>query len=209
MKNLVKYVCVFAVIIITNAACKTNKNTESVVPDKKDEISQADNEVETNPAIDVDGPLQLNIDKELYAKVEKSALLASQNKDDSLIAFIKRTPCYGRCPIYSASFYQSGYVVYRGERFIENQGIFTGNISQEKLISITKMARNVNYMGFEKEYDSAVTDFPTTYTSVKLDGVKKEVMNRVGGPDELKRFESYIDTILANIIWTKKGDLSQ
>ncbi|HIA35851.1 MAG TPA: hypothetical protein EYN89_03715 [Flavobacteriales bacterium] len=209
MKKSAKYISGAFIIVIITTSCKINKNQETVDPDKKTEISQAPQEEKNNTPVILNEPVKINIDTEIYAKVERDALRASQNGDDSLLAFIKRTPCYGRCPIYSASFYKSGYVVYRGERFVEKQGIYTGKITEENLRSVSKMARSVNYMGFEKEYDTSVTDLPTTYTSIYLDGARKEVRNRAGGPNELRTFEVHLDKILDNISWTKKGDIGQ
>ena len=197
------------VIVAGIASCKTNKNQTTVKQDQKEGLPYSAPDTKINVPLVLEFPVKINIDSELYAKLEKDAIRASQNKNDTLFAFIKRTPCYGRCPIYSASFYKSGYVIYRGERFVEKQGIYSARISQDQLISITKMAHMVNYMALDKEYDTAVTDLPSTYTSINLNGTKKEIKNRAGGPDELRSFESHLDRILDGANWTKIGDIRQ
>jgi len=186
-------------------SCKINKDQSKVEKDH-DEEQSAENTSVSIP-LPLGEPVKIDLNTKLYSEMEKEAIRARQ--DDSLFAFIKRTPCYGRCPIYSASFYKSGYVIYRGQRFVEKEGIYASRITQEQLLSITKMARMVNYLNFEKEYDTAVTDFPTTYTFINMNGTKKEVKNRVGGPDELKNFETYLDKILDSTNWTKIGDIGQ
>jgi len=204
MKNLT--ICILLFVIMAGMySCKINKDQSKVEKDH-DEEQSAENTSVSIP-LPLGEPVKIDLNTKLYSEMEKEAIRARQ--DDSLFAFIKRTPCYGRCPIYSASFYKSGYVIYRGQRFVEKEGIYASRITQEQLLSITKMARMVNYLNFEKEYDTAVTDFPTTYTFINMNGTKKEVKNRVGGPDELKNFETYLDKILDSTNWTKIGDIGQ
>ena len=71
---------------------------------------------------------------------------------------------------------------------------------------ITNKANELRYFELNDEYDSPVTDFPTTYTSIQKEGVAKLVKNRVGGPDNLKDFESFLDEMLNGVSWVKKSD---
>ena len=49
---------------------------------------------------------------------------------------MKRTPCYGECPQYMISIYESGVVIYNGARFVPRTGCFQSNIS----------TKNINYI---------------------------------------------------------------
>ena len=183
-------------IVIVFAACKTTKEQEgSVKGTQKVEAAP--------PKIIGNKEMVLDLEDKVADQKEVSAL-------DSLFMTMRKTPCYGRCPIYTASIYNSGYVVYQGKRFVRNEGIHTGRLTEDQMNSIRHMARNVNYFEFNDEYDRPVTDLPTTYTTMHLNGQKKTIKNRVGGPDALRGFENHVQKILDGIVWTKQeGEIGQ
>ena len=55
---------------------------------------------------------------------------------------MKRTPCYGECPQYMISIYESGIVLYNGVRFVQNTGCFQSNLNRQQ----------INYIKFLNEY---------------------------------------------------------
>lgn len=178
-----------SILLVTAfAACKTSQQVST----------------ESTKKVVLTEPIKINIDAiKLDTSMRKVAEV--ELAIDSLYLTIRKTPCYGKCPIYTADIYNSGYVVYNGKRFVENIGLYTGRLSADALKSIRRLARTVNYFGFENEYDSPATDFPTTYTTMHFNGQRKTIKNRVGGPDELREFENHVQKVLDGVTWTKKG----
>ena len=143
-------------------------------------------------------------------KLDLTELKKRVEAADSIYASIKRTPCYGRCPIYEASIYKSGYVTYNGNRFIEKIGLHRSRLTQDQLKQIAAKAEEIGYFELENNYDSPVTDFPTTITVLNLPGKsKKEIKNRVGAPDNLKQYEKFLDDLLNGLSWAKMADGNQ
>ena len=175
-------------MVTTFAACKTSQQVST----------------ESTKMMVLTEPVRINIDA-IKLDTSRRKEVKVKFAVDSLYLTIRKTPCYGQCPIYTADIYNSGYVVYNGKRFVKNVGLYTGKLSADALKSIRHLARSVNYFGFENEYDSPVTDFPTTYTTLHFNGQQKTIKNRVGGPDELREFENHVQKVLDGVTWTKKG----
>ena len=197
MKCLMINGIVFTLLLV-QVACKTTKEQESTAQNSKED-RMANTSSSMKPPITKPLPPM---------KLDKSAVdqLKLQSDDDSLFASIKRTPCYGRCPIYEAKIYNSGFVVYEGKRFVDKEGVFTTKLDSDQLSQISQKASELRFFELNDEYDSPVTDFPTTYTSIKNGNITKMVKNRVGGPENLKALESFLDEMLNSASWTKKSN---
>ena len=124
----------------------------------------------------------------------------------SVLASIKRTPCYGRCPIYQLTIMDNGEVLYAGKRFVEKLGTYSGLLTSEDLKTILIKAKEANYFELEDSYDVPIADFPTCVTSVTKDGKTKRVMNKQGAPTSLKKFELYLDSLIEGLELKKVSD---
>ena len=121
---------------------------------------------------------------------------------DSLFASIERTPCYGKCPVYGAYVYKSGYATWNGRMNTEKVGEFTTRISKEDMAKIADKARSIDYVNLKSEYNSDVTDLPSVYTQLSLDGKKKAIKSRHNVPIGLREYEKFLDEILSAQKWT-------
>jgi hypothetical protein len=146
---------------------------------------------------------------------EKSTVATASNSSTSetlmatepqLLASIQRTACYGRCPMYKAVFLDNGEVEYVGKRFVDKVGTYSGLISAEKTQEIKDMAKEYEFFKLDSLYPTPISDFPSCFTEVRLDGVSKKVVNRRNPPENLKSFERYLDGILKSVALTKVSD---
>jgi hypothetical protein len=119
---------------------------------------------------------------------------------------LKRTPCFGRCPMYRVTIMDNGELVYEGKRFVEKIGTYSGLITGQDVENIIKKINEVKYFEMEDAYDVPIADFPTCVTTVNLDGKSKSIMNKQGAPGELKQFELYIDSLLEGLELKKVSD---
>lgn len=123
-----------------------------------------------------------------------------------VLASIQRTSCFGKCPIYKATFFDNGEVLFVGKNFVDNIGTYTSLISEDEIKGIIQMAKDVNYFSLEDEYPTPVVDFPKCITSVNVDGRKKSVLNGENAPRDLIGFERHLDALLKEREWTKVSD---
>ena len=63
------------------------------------------------------------------------------------------------------------------------------------------------FYAMDDVYDKPVTDLPSVIIRVHADGKDKQVIGRVGPPQAFKNFTQRAEELLANIEWTKVGDL--
>lgn len=175
----------FVALSFCCTSCKTQKAKSEKVVKKTEETAKAPTEKIIGEGV--------QYQKESTNKVE-----------DSLLARIQRTPCFGRCPIYILSFYKGGAVIYKGEKWVEMEGVFISKVSAAVLQSILDKAKEVGFWKMENVYDNEhVTDLPSTIVTIQKGDKLKVVANRYNGPEEEANFEQYLDNLVTNLNWEK------
>lgn len=134
-----------------------------------------------------------------------------QSGGDSLVAYLERTPCFGKCPWYSIRVYQSGYAVYDGKRDAPRTGKYFTRISRQQLESIGKKAEALKYFELNNEYrNDRLTDFPTVYVEVRYKGKKKAITHYEANPPQaLTEMEDFIDQVFVESNWQQISDGQQ
>lgn len=70
------------------------------------------------------------------------------------------------------------------------------------LTTLQHMAQEIEFMKLQDKYDSAgLTDFPSTITTIRIEGKLKTVENRDGGPTKLGKFEEFFDSLFSEVEW--------
>lgn len=184
-------VCFLGLLLIASSCKSTKETTTSTETEttKGDAASQA----------------QVESEVEINAAGGASDKATGDSKANEL-ASIKRTPCYGRCPIYKLTIMDNGEVVYQGKQFVEKLGTYSGLLTSEDLKTILEKAKETNYFELDDAYDVPIADFPTCVTSVTKDGKTKRVMNKQGAPPSLKKFELYLDSLIEGLELKKISD---
>ena len=117
---------------------------------------------------------------------------------------IERTQCYGTCPDYTFVVSANGRCRYEGGKFAKVQGRRTGQASVIICHRIAEFSRELSFFALENEYDPTVTDNPTTFTTMVMNGKRKTIRNYAeGGPTRLLALELLIDQMLADVQWDK------
>ncbi len=115
---------------------------------------------------------------------------------------IERTGCFGTCPSYTFIVRSDGNFKYSGDKYAERTGDFIGTIPSWKFTELAQFIRDSDYMNLETDYRASVTDMPTTYTMVVMNGKKKTISNYAGaGPTKLWAIEQLIDDLMAKADW--------
>lgn len=126
---------------------------------------------------------------------KKTAQTDAPQPKDSLVAYLERTACFGRCPQYSIRIYQSGYVLYEGYNNVEKIGRYFTRLTEEDVKGIGKRALQLEYFQLNDEYRNPyLTDLPTVYSEVRFGAMHKKVTNyEAEPPPNLVEMEKYID----------------
>jgi len=191
----------FTILLVLNA-CKGKKDV--AVQEEKPKTETAASEMtdaEREAAIieQMKNEKLPNEGEDYYAMVEKEI-------PTNAVARIQRTPCFGRCPIYTLTVYEDGRAEYFGKNFAPREGKWTAAVSLELMEQLKVFANEIGYFELENVYDKeAVTDVPSTITSLRTEAGLKTVVNRFDAPGELYRFEQYFDELFMNVEWVSAG----
>ena len=123
---------------------------------------------------------------------------------------LKRTPCYGTCPVYDVIISANGEVKYNGEAFVEKTGYHRWTIQPDAIEALNGAILKYGYFSIEaRDISTYVTCNPSCVTSVLMkDGAFKEFENHHGNdqyPERLKRFERKTDKIIGVKDYVGKG----
>jgi hypothetical protein len=143
---------------------------------------------------------------------------------DTLLT-LDRSTCFGPCPSYALTVFESGRVVYDGREYVEVKDTVRAQISGAKVERLKQQFRAADYFGYPRSYgrgDSACAvwrpDFPTVRTSFRTGGRRRQVEHyhgcyarRTEDGGELERapslarlaaLEDTVDAIVGTARWT-------
>jgi len=121
----------------------------------------------------------------------------SKEKVKKPILDIRKTECFGDCPVYSATVFDDGSVLFNGEMHVDKKGSVKFKLSRGQTSSIRSMINALDVMELEDEYDGLITDLPSTFLTFYLDEDVKKVRARHNVP---KKLDAFIDMIHGMII---------
>ena len=111
---------------------------------------------------------------------------------------MERTPCLGNCPGYTITIYENGHVVYNGRNFVEREGKYTMQMTEEQIQHLKNYAQEIGFFGMKDKYDSAITDIPSVIIMMQYEDYHKKILDRVDGPKDLKKLEKLVDQMVLN-----------
>ncbi|MEE9460467.1 MAG: DUF6438 domain-containing protein [Bacteroidales bacterium] len=109
---------------------------------------------------------------------------------------LKRTPCYGFCPVYTLKIDKNGKGLFDGVENVEKIGSFSFSLSYDELVELDNAFLQVDFYQLRNIYDAQVSDLPTTYITYNKDGNRKKIMDYYGAPEELRTLENRIQTLV-------------
>ncbi|RMG76525.1 MAG: hypothetical protein D6714_21225, partial [Bacteroidetes bacterium] len=126
-----------------------------------------------------------------------------------VMASIKKTPCYGTCPVFEARFYTDGRVEYVGKMNVEKVGTYQSRVDEATLKAIKDKALEAGFFDFYDKYptgDVQISDLPTTITHLRIGDMQKTVSNKYQAPEALKAYEKYLLELLDRLEWSAVSD---
>ena len=128
---------------------------------------------------------------------------------DTLIR-LQRTSCLGPCPIYTVTIDARGTVSYEGERSVRVVGRRSARIETSIVAGLLAKAESIRFFEMRDAYRvienpdgtaTMVTDLPTKFVTVTVNGRTKKVEDYVAAPDSLAEFEREIDAAAGTKRW--------
>jgi len=154
-------------------------------------------------------------DADVKKDIDRSNYKVERTISDTLF-FISEGVCFGKCPVYEATIYNNGIVVYKGTENVERIGLFYAHLSQAQLDGLIDTILAVDYFDMPATFPTVPTrlaDLPTTYTMAELND-KRHVITNLNYEDHnkkeahdkwltLKRFEDHVYELLSTLAYNR------
>jgi hypothetical protein len=115
---------------------------------------------------------------------------------------MKKTECYGTCPVYEITISGSGKALYEGKKHVKKTGKFEKQLSPKETLKLFCAFEASNFTDFRQEYTDEVTDLPTTFLSFTHRGFSKTIKDYYNAPIELKKLEKMVEEVADSEGWT-------
>jgi hypothetical protein len=120
---------------------------------------------------------------------------------------IRRTPCYGNCPVYEAKLMSNGKVYYNGTRAVDMIGNYEANADAERLKDLWKNIEQVKFFDFANKYPldekNQIADLPSCILTINDGKQKKRIEDNYDSPANLQWIEHEIETFFLQTTWTE------
>jgi len=123
-----------------------------------------------------------------------------------IIASLKTTPCYGKCPVYEIKFTRSQYVTWRGYANTARIGFYEARIEGKVLKEIEKKATMLRLFELDDIYPETgkfLEDYPAVVTHIYREGQEKRIVNIYDAPKALLDFENYLLEKTKGLEWSE------
>lgn len=111
---------------------------------------------------------------------------------DTVLVF-QRTPCFGKCPTYTATVFRNGRVEYLGERWVPVLGKHTTQLPAATVTEMLAAARRIDFNSLPPQFTGNVSDLPGVIIAVYQPG---QHVHRVEGnqnmPENLQGYITYL-----------------
>ena len=121
-------------------------------------------------------------------------------------ASIRKTACYGKCPVFELTFDGKGKAYYNGKKHVKRLGNWEADLSRDQIASILEKAQTIDYFDLANSYPTNgkdIVDFPYTITYLKFGPTEKSISNNVEAPDELYEYENFLIKLGEQLDWKK------
>jgi hypothetical protein len=124
--------------------------------------------------------------------------------DPNLLASLRRSPCFGKCPAFSYELFADGKVTYFGQSNVKRMGSYTTKVDDVFMKKIADKALSIKYLSLSDHYptaDIAVSDVPTITTYIRIGDDGKKITNNYDPPKELTEFEQWLEEQFDTLKW--------
>jgi hypothetical protein len=109
----------------------------------------------------------------------------------------QRTPCYGRCPTYTATIFADGRVEYDGQRFVSLLGKHTLSLPPATVAAMLAEAKRINFSSLANRYAGHTSDLPASIITVHPVGQPLHAVYASEGiPESLQGYITYLNSCL-------------
>ncbi|MDX1938966.1 MAG: DUF6438 domain-containing protein [Saprospiraceae bacterium] len=114
---------------------------------------------------------------------------------------MSKSPCYGRCPVFTFSIYENGVASFKGDRYTERIGLWVKQFSKDELEEMLSAFRVANLWQFNNVYRGEYYDAPTVTITYYEEGDVKTIVGKDGRPYQVLELEAMLDNAARSEGW--------
>ena len=108
---------------------------------------------------------------------------------------IKKTACFGDCPVYSFSITKDGKPIFNGKQFVVEEGKHEFELSEKELQTLIDKIQNSDFSKLAESYDDPrIQDLPTTFIFCNGKQIKVRLWQNI--PEDLVNIHEYVTEFL-------------
>jgi hypothetical protein len=110
------------------------------------------------------------------------------------VLIYQRTPCYGRCPVYTATIFADGRVEYDGQRYVPLLGKHTLSLPPATVAALLAEAKRIGFDKLAERYVGNTSDLPASIITVHPAGQPLHAVYAAEGiPANLQGYINYLN----------------
>ena len=117
---------------------------------------------------------------------------SAQQKHISAIS-MSRTPCFGKCKVYTVTIDENGSVLYNGKIFVKYKGLYQKQLGKKRVAGFFKSVEQYQIDTCQSRYVSDLMDGPELNYVITYMYGQKEIANAQIGPEFLSKISEKID----------------
>ncbi len=114
---------------------------------------------------------------------------------------LSKGACYGECPVYNLTIYNTGQVKYNGIRFTPMLGKYEKQLAENEYIELVKAFNAAKIWKLEDNYDMNIADLPTTTLSYSEKDKIKTIKSKSGFPQPVDGLEKQLIEMIKQDGW--------
>ncbi len=140
-------------------------------------------------------------DKGAIIVEEGAPLVLPVGIEPELVASIRRTPCFGSCPVYEIKLFQDGSVHYTGRKNVAMIGQYRAKADRTFMEQLMRKAQELKYFEFQERYPASgmISDLPLTITYFRQGARYKLINDYFDSPKDLQLFEKFLDEMFTKL----------
>lgn len=126
----------------------------------------------------------------------------------ALLLSLKRTPCFGRCPVYTVELYADGRLHFEGDANTRERGAHEGKLTPEQVAAVTARVEASDFATWKTSYEThTVTDLPGAVLTWKGKTIR-HYHGDESAPTDLMALETDLDVLLGTSVWIRGEEAS-
>lgn len=118
-----------------------------------------------------------------------------------------KSPCFGRCPVYTVTVYHSGQMILDAKDNLPWKGKYSSQMTPSELKTFKAKLKSLSIHGYKDEYREPIADAPSTTLTYYEGDSSKKIFTNFLYPDSLQSFTEQLNIMVTkNESWKEVID---